>query len=130
LAPRNNTWALVFVLTGSWVPERTRTPDHNPQEKPQTPNKMRLYLIFFLSLPDTLSAPALSVYLQQTAFTSCWLTFDFCPAHGQGPSWLVLREPLSVLGSGLLASLVYIKLKEDINSSTLAMGWRKDEIFN
>lgn len=30
-APSNNTWVLVFVLTGSWLPERTHTPHRYPQ---------------------------------------------------------------------------------------------------
>lgn len=31
-----DTWALVLILTSSWMSERTRTPDHCPPQKLQT----------------------------------------------------------------------------------------------
>lgn len=57
-APRNNwlmkdIWAFVLVLAGSWIPERTHTPDQNPQQIPQTLSKGKIHFSF-LSLPDTL----------------------------------------------------------------------------
>lgn len=78
LAPRSNTWALVFVLTvpgclRGHVQQTTilhKTPD--PKLGPDS-------LFSFLSL-------CLNLHSRYTFNKPCWLVCDFYPAGSQGPS--------------------------------------------
>lgn len=89
LDPRNNTRALVFVLTSSWMPEKTHTSDHDlPKKKkkrPQTPKKDEACASFRPSPPRcSVSMCALFIF-NNLALISCWLVFDFHPAWSQDP---------------------------------------------
>ena len=104
---------LILFLTGSSMSEGTCAPDHTPHwgVTPQTPSKDETLspFLFCVSQMLCLLLRSLSVSSVNSALTFCWLAFDFCPASNQGPSWLVLRDPLCVLGPNQPASIPYCK---------------------
>lgn len=64
-------------------------------------------LLSFPSLLDTLSVSAsLSLSSVNSVLTSSLRTFHFYPARSQGPSWLVLQDPLWIPALSQSASVL------------------------
>lgn len=87
--------------------------------KTPDPKQTRLSLLSFLSLPDALCVCSLSIPSRNSALASCWLMFDSYPVYSQWPSWLVLPDPLWVLGPSLPTSAM---VKPELKPGYLCFG--------
>lgn len=108
-----DTWALVLVRS---VPGCLRGHTHQTTvlSKNSRPQAKMKPLCLFLSEFSKHSICVFNKLCSYFALTSSWLVFDFHPMGSQGPSWLVLWDPLWVLDSGLLAG----KLTKNLFSQT------------
>lgn len=88
------------------MPERTHIPDHclNKNPRPQTKTRLPPFLSESPRLCLDLHSLHTCTPSINSAFTSCWLEFNFYPVHSQGHSWLVLQDALRILGPDLPAS--------------------------
>ena len=91
LSKVEDTWMLVLVLTGSWVPESTCVP---PSAKTLDPEQRRgsPQTLSFLGPPHTLQSSLITLFdkLRSHFFLA---HFGFYPTRSQQPSWVGPVEP-------------------------------------
>lgn len=64
-----------MTYDGSWMSKRTRAADNNYQYKPSDPKQKHHSLLSFMSLP--LNGLVFALSSINSAFISCWFTFNF-----------------------------------------------------